>query len=587
MVMNGRRAEPIAGRRTGPFAGPAARRRAGILSAAIALGCSAALACSAAPGDRPPAKPAPAGQGPLPAGDGRLDGQRLLAEDAALAIAAGAGPLRILGADIASEGDRIGAFVEIPEGECLVALARPSPTIGDVDLFAFEDDGSPFATDESPNQGGTILVCPPHPRRLYVVARVMAGVGLLSVGVQSVPAAKAEAVTAAVRARGRPGEDTGRLDAWPGLESKVREHRAAVGGKWEDVRRVAVPVTPRATSRISIALDPDRCADILLAPSEEVTSLDAVVEDARGRVIARTRERGRDRSAVVCAASRAEISVAMRPRASQGLVAVIIARSAPGASAEVALTTFADHVTQPRDLPEARGALERALAGHGYGPPRLAGTSSARTGQRATVAVDVPAGCARVDVVAGKPLGAFRADLWDDQSTLVTQAYGGAQATFFACGKGGSWRADVEALDAPGPFAVEVRKEKTAPAALVAHPLAAARLLGRLEAAGTPVDASAAQSAQVLPLDAAALRTTTFAVPVNACIEVIAALDAGGQGLDMRVIDGTTSESSLVRGATVASDRLCAGGAPKSGKAELRLSAGKADALVLTRVVPQ
>lgn len=546
-----------------------------------------AASCSAGPGDHAAPKPPQPGPKSLAVTADRLDGGRLLAPDAALAIAAGAGPLQILDADIASEGDRLGAFVEIPADECLVAYARPSPTIADVDLFAYEDDGSPFSADESPNQGGTVLVCPPHPRRLYVVARVMAGAGLLSVGVQSVPTNKAEAVAQAVRARGRPGEDTGRLDAWPGLESKLREHRAAVGGKWEDVRRIAVPVTPRATSRLSISLDPDRCADILLAPSEEVSSLDAVIEDERGRVIARARERGRDRSAVVCASQHAEISLAMRPRASEGLVAVVLGRSAKGASAEIAQSAFVDHVTQPLDLDGARAALDRLLDGHGYAPRKLAGTSSARTGQRTSVAVDVPSGCARVDVVAGKPLGTFRAELWDDQSALVTQTYGGARGTFFACGKGGSWRADVEALDAPGPFAVEVRKEKTAPAALVAHPFAAARLLGRLEAAGTPVDASAAKEAQAISLDAAALRTSNFSVLAGACVEVIAAIDAGAQGLDLRIVDGITGESSLVRGATVASDRLCAAGTPKAAKMELRLSQGKADALVLVRPFSQ
>jgi hypothetical protein len=128
-----------------------------------------------------------------------------------------------------------------------------------------------------------------------------------------------------------------------------------------------------------------------------------------------------------------------------------------------------------------------------------------------------------------------------------------------------------------------VRKDKAAPPALVAHPMAAARLLGRLEAAGVPVDASSAQAAQVLALDAAALRTQTFSVQAGACVEVIAAVDAGGQGIDLRIVDGTSGESSLVRGATVASDRLCAGGAAKPAKAELRLSSGKADALVLVR----
>lgn len=544
------------------------------------------LGCSGTAGDRASAVPAKSGPKTASLSDAHLDGHALLAADAAVAITAGAGPLQVLGADIASEGDRLGGFVDIPADECLLAFARPSPTIGDVDLFAYEDDGTPFSSDESPNQGGTVLVCPPHPRRLYVVARVMAGAGLLTVGVQGVPAKNADAVARAVRARGRPGEDTGRLDAWPGLESKVREHRAAVGGRWEDVRRVAVPLTPRATSRMSIALEPNRCADILMAPSEEVASLDAVIEDARGRVVARARERGRDRSAVVCSAERAEISVAMRPRASQGLVAVVVARSAKGAGAEVLQPTFVSHVTQTLELPEARAALDRALDGRGYGPRKLVGTAAARTGQRTSVAVDVPAGCARVDVVAGKPLGTFRAELWDDQGALVTQVYGGALGTFFACGKGGAWRADVEALEAPGSFAVEVRKEKTAPAALVAHPFAAARLLGRLEAAGIPVDAASAQGAQVVSLDAAALRTTSFTVPAGVCMEVIAALDPGGQGLDLRVIDGTSSESSLVRGASVVSERLCAGGAPKPGKAELRLAAGKADALVLTRPAP-
>jgi len=562
----------------GPRAQPAL---ASLLVAALL-----ALGCGATPGGTTPAKPAQNGPKTLTVSDGRLDGEALLAPDGAIAIAAGAGPLQVIGADIAAEGDRVGGFVEVPDGECLIAYARPSPTIGDVDLFAYEDDGNPFSTDESPNQGGTILVCPPHPRRLYVVARVMSGAGLLAVGVQSVPTARADAVAAAVHARGRPGEDTGRLDAWPGLEAKLREHRSAVGGRWEDVRRIALPVTPRASSRISLVLDPHRCADVFLAPSEEIGSLEAVVEDARGRVIARMREKGRDRFAVICATERSELSVAVRPRASQGLVAVVIARSAKGAGAEVAQTVFVDHVTQPLELPQARIALERSLAGRGYPAPKAFGTAAARTGQRTTVAIDLPAGCARIDVVAGKPLGTFRAELWDDQSALVTQVYGGAGATFFACGKGGAWRTDVEALESGGPFTLEVRKEKTAPAALAAHPFAAARLLGRLSAAGGPVDASTAQSAQVVALDAAALQTVSFAVPANTCVEFIAALDAGGQGLDLRILDGLTSETSLVRGATVASDRLCAGGAPKPAKAELRLSAGKTAALVLTRPLP-
>src|SRR5439155_18521676 len=141
------------------------------------------------------------------------------------ARALGAGELKILGADYATEGDRIGAFVDLDADACILALSRSSPSIADVDLYAFEDDGSAFATDESPDAQAAIIVCPPHPKRLYVVARVMAGAGLLGVGVQIIPKANIEAIARAVGARGRPGEDSGRLDAWPGLEAFVRAHR--------------------------------------------------------------------------------------------------------------------------------------------------------------------------------------------------------------------------------------------------------------------------------------------------------------------------------------------------------------------------
>src|SRR5262249_35006185 len=147
--------------------------------------------------------------------------------------------------------DRVGAFVEIPEDECLLAFSRVSPTLADADLFAYEDDGSVFAADESPEPESAILACPPHPRRLFVTARAMSGTGVLAVGVQPVPRAAADAVAKAMGARGRAGEDSGRLDAWPGLEAKFRAHRDAIGGRWEDVRRLALPASPRAASRAS------------------------------------------------------------------------------------------------------------------------------------------------------------------------------------------------------------------------------------------------------------------------------------------------------------------------------------------------
>ncbi len=553
-------------------------------AAASSLLAALLLACSGPAPVVPPAPTASAVAAPRILPD-RLDGRPWLTPVASAATAVGAGPLQVLGADIASEGDRLGAFVAIPEGECLLAFSRASATVVDVDLFAYDDDGAAFAADESPEPEAAILICPPHPRRLYVVARVMAGSGVMSVGIQSVPKAAADAVARATSARGRPGEDSGRLDAWPGLEGKIRAHRAAIGAHWDDIRRVAVPLNPRAPTRISTTIDQGRCVDVLVCPSDEVASVELVAEDDQGRIVGRGREHGKDRSMVLCAAAATAITIAVRPRGSQGLAAITIGRSAVGALPEIEGNVRVVHASRSLDLDAAKKALERELGGKAYAAPKSIGGGTALTGARASIALDLPQGCARVDVVAGKPLVDVSAELWDDKGALQAEARGGAMIPLFACGKGGPARVDIEALEAPGPFAVELRRDKAAPAVLIAHPLAAARLLGRMSAGGDPADASDAERAQVITLEPGLLKVFPLQIPRSSCVEVIAALDGGGSGLDLRLVDRGSGDSSLTRSRNVVADRICAGKDPSSGAYELRISTGKAEALVLSRIV--
>lgn len=553
------------------------RATLGIAAIAAASGCGA-----------PPAPALPkAEEKPIAAvrvqGEG-IDGRAWLAPDAARAAAAGAGSLQVLGADVASEGDRIGAFVEIPEAECLLAFARPSPTILDVDLFAYDDDGSAFATDESPEAQAAVMICPPHPRRLYVAARVMGGSGILSVGVQGVPRAAADAVAKAIDARGRPGEDTGRLDAWPGLEARIRAHRAALGSRWEDVRRVALPVGPRVPTRVSVNLEPGRCTDVLVTPADEVSSLEVVAEDSAARIVARGRDHGRDRSLVLCASTPAVVSIALRARGSQGLVALTVSRTAVGAEPEISEAARVVHVTQTLDLEGARKAIERSLSGRAYDPPRAIANGKALVGSRVTVPIDLPKGCARIDVIAGKPLADVTAALWDDKGALLAESRGGASAALFPCGPGGKARVDVEALESPGPFAVELRRDRAAPPLLLSRPVAAGRLLSRMSAGDDAADAALAAGATAVTLDSASMRVVPVPVAAGTCVEVIAALDAGGVGLDMRLLDGA-GQSTLTRSRYVTAGRICAAPGARPGSVELRLASGKADALVLSRII--
>jgi hypothetical protein len=103
-----------------------------------------------------------------------------------------------------------------------------------------------------------------------------------------------------------------------------------------------------------------------------------------------------------------------------------------------------------------------------------------------------------------------------------------------------------------------------------------------MSAAGT-ADSAAAAAAQSVPLDAAHLKVLPLQIPANTCAEVIAALDTEGAGVDLRLVDTSTGESSLARARHVVSDRRCAGASAAPASIELRLATGKGDALVLIR----
>src|SRR5437868_6809425 len=82
-------------------------------------------------------------------------------------------------------------------------------------------------------------------------ARIVAGRGVVASGVHALAPSVAAQVGRALGARGRPGEELGRIEAWPGLDERVTEHRRLIGARWEEIRRVAVQTDARAPTRIS------------------------------------------------------------------------------------------------------------------------------------------------------------------------------------------------------------------------------------------------------------------------------------------------------------------------------------------------
>jgi hypothetical protein len=112
-------------------------------------------------------------------------------------------------------------------------------------------------------------------------------------------------------------------------------------------------------------------------------------------------------------------------------------------------------------------------------------------------------------------------------------------------------------------------------------------VLSALNAKVDLVTAAAAGEAKVVTLDPTTLKTFDFQLADGRCCDVVVALDAGGAGVDLRMVDGQSGEEfSLARGRLVAESRICASGRPRAVRGELRVGAGKTDALVVVRMAP-
>jgi hypothetical protein len=296
---------------------------------------------------------------------------------------------------------------------------------------------------------------------------------------------------------------------------------------------------------------------------------------------------GRDRNAIVCSAVQTPLSIELRPHAGQGLCAIVLARSAAGAEREIAGPLYVYRVAPTGELAIERAQRGKPLKVLGYSEPTSVGTGTADVGRRLSFPLNLPEGCARLDVIGGRPLAGLTADVWDAANNLVASGLSGDGPTLFACGKAGRGRIDVEALSRPGPFAIEMRRERAPIAGLIAHPLAAGRVLAALNAKSDPVTAGVASESKTLALEPTSFKTFDLQLADGRCGDVVAAVDAGGSGLDMRLVDNQSGEEfSLSRGRLVAEAHVCAAGRPRALRGELRLAAGKADALVVMRLTP-
>jgi hypothetical protein len=480
-------------------------------------------------------------------------------------------------------GDRVTSLLEVPDAECAVMIARATPSVDDLDLFAYGEDGAVLGSDEGADKSPSLLICPPHPRRVMLVARIAAGHGLVAIGAQRVDVRDAERAAAAYGVRYRPGEVARRLTVWPGLEERVDAIRRQIGAEWVDVRRVAVPLDARTPTRLSAPIEAERCLHVLASPSDEVSGLDMTLLDPDGRILGRAEAVARDRSVVVCSPTPVAVTLELRPHGGVGLAVVMMSRSREGTETEIDRSVLRFSVYATRGVAEQRRDLATALSRAGYDGARVLTSGTLPLGRRTSTELTLSPGCSRLDWVSGVPLRAVRTWIYALDGTLLASDEG-AHPVLFVCGKGGKVRLDAEALARPGPFALELRHERNTPKVLEDHPLAAGRLIRRMLERGVIETGRRVGAVYLHALNPAALARQKLTLPIGRCLDATLALGPGAEGAELRFLGADGAELALARGDTTTSARICARDSETNDSpevtAELRVLAGTATGLL-------
>jgi len=543
---------------------------AALVSAFVQFGC--------APAQKTPPQTAPARFGKA---EGRPDAKNWLPPTPG-------SQAEVLAVEGGVAGDRVTSLLEVPEGDCAIAIARATPSVDDVDLFAYGEDGAVLGSDEGSDKAPALLVCPPHPRRILIMARIAAGHGLVAIGAERVSVRDAQRAANVYGVRYRPGEIAKRMTVWPGLDEKLEAHRRRIGGRWIDLRRVAVPLDARTPTRVSASIDAERCLDVLVAPSDEVTAVDVALQSDDGTVLGRAETEGRDRAIVVCSPTPANVSLELRPHLGIGLAVLMMSRSEEGSEADIDADTLRLDVFAFGTLADERKRHDREQAALGYPAPRVAASATLPLGRRVSYPVELPEGCARLDWVSGAPLRGVEAWLYAPDGALWA-AERGKNPQLFRCGPRSSARLDVSSLSRPGPFAVEVYPEPGTPKVLDKHPLAASRLLARMATEGLITTAKQVGAVYESQLSSTALARQTLTLPFGRCLDVTLAIGTGAENVELRLVRADGTELGLSRGQHATGLRACAldaaGGASPDVTAEMRVVAGSATGLLTARQV--
>lgn len=496
---------------------------------------------------------------PPPADASRAD---LLATLTLAARGAGSGEPELITSGIGAAGDTLEGFALVAAGRCALLAARGGPSVEDLDLFAFADDGALAGSDEHTDNVPTVLTCAKEDTRLLVGARVARGTGPVALAVYDVPAEREEAVR---RASGARPLSLGSVDpeGWPGMHEAISKRRTHVGGQWTETRRVPVPVDARLPSQLSAEIPAGRCLDVLALPSEELARLEFEVFDRAGRTVGRSAPSAREPSLVLCAEGSSEsVTLALRPHGGRGVALVLLATTQSAADRKALDPEVRRVDLWPAGTSEAATepgtALPSAASGKLTLPPPAAAPAKAAPA-KAEPGKKAPAptpnafsllpgqgryasralgagGCRRLELSPRAPLLGYRALIATADGSIVSELESSRAQDLYVCAKG-ALRLDTLALHRGGPLDVRVVDERDFPPLLLEHPRAASRLLARLADLGWLEHPAGVGQVTTQDAGPSAWTAIDYEVPAARCLTWFGALDGSARGLEVRLID--------------------------------------------------
>jgi hypothetical protein len=264
----------------------------------------------------------------------------------------------------------------------------------------------------------------------------------------------------------------------------------------------------------------------------------------------------------------------------------MLSRSREGTEADIDVETLRLDLYPTLGIGPERERRAAELARLGLTAGKLIASGTLPFGQRKSVTFGLPAGCSRLDLVAGTPLRGVNAWLYSDNGSLLAAASGPSPVLWACAPVAGRVRLDAESLARPGPFALELRAEPGTPKTLVENPLAASRLLSRMIEHGVIRVARRVGAVYVHPVGPTALARQNLMVPVGRCLDVTGAMGAGASGFEIRLVAADGREVALQSGEHSTSARACTTDAQSENLvAELRTAAGSATALLTAHLV--